>query len=373
MAVLLLTTPAFAVETLTDDAICISSPSAVLMEKESGEIIYEKGAHERRPPASVTKVMTMLLIVEAIERGDISLSDVVIASERAASFGGSCVYLEEGERMSVDEMLKCITVVSANDCAVAMSEFLCGSEQSFVKRMNERAAELGLKDTNFTNCTGLFEDPDHYTSAYDIAVMSRELIRHELIKDYSTIWMDSIRGGKFGLTNTNKLVAHYSGCTGLKTGFTSKAMYCLSATAQRDGIEFIAVIMHAKSIDARNKDAKALLDYGFANYTLCPLRSPDTLPPVRVKFGTADSVQPLYEGEPYALIPKAGSGDISYGITLPDCIAAPIAKGQRLGTLTVSVGGEEKFTVPLVSDSSVSRASFFGMFVQLLKIYAGIG
>ena len=193
-------------EPLRDGELKISAPSAVLMEKETGELLYEKGAHERRPPASVTKVMTLLLIVEDIESGKIALEDVVTASARAASFGGSCVYLEEGERMSVDEMLKCIAVVSANDCAVAMAEHLCGSEEVFVERMNRRAAELGMADTHFTNCTGLFEDPEHYTTAYDIALMSRELVRHELAKRYTTIWMDTIRGGAFGLSNTNKLV-----------------------------------------------------------------------------------------------------------------------------------------------------------------------
>ena len=279
---------AAAPETLRDDAIDIKAPSAVLMEKQSGEVIYEKNAHERMAPASVTKVMTMLLIVEAIENGDISLDDTVIASERAASFGGSCVFLEEGEKMSVHEMLKCISVVSANDCAVAMAEHLCGSEQSFVERMNARAEELGMKNTHFTNCTGLFDDREHYTSAYDIALMSRELIRHDLIKDYTTIWMDSIRNGEFGLSNTNKLVYYYEGCTGLKTGFTSLAMYCLSATAMRDGVEYIAVIMHAESVDSRNNDAKALLNYAFANYTLCPLRQESALPPVSVELGKGD-------------------------------------------------------------------------------------
>ena len=223
LCIVMLTSPVYAINTLTDDDIDISAPSAILMEKVTGEVIYEKNSHERLPPASVTKVMTMLLIVEAVERGDISLDDTVIASERAASFGGSCVFLEEGEKMSVHEMLKCICVVSANDCAVAMAEHLCGSEQTFVARMNDRARELGLKDTNFKNCTGLFEDDEHYTSAYDIAVMSRELIRHDMIKDYTTIWMDTIRGGEFGLSNTNKLVYYYDGCTGLKTGFTEKA------------------------------------------------------------------------------------------------------------------------------------------------------
>lgn len=373
LAAVILTMPAAAVTTLTDDALSIKAPSAVLMEKESGEVIYEKGAHERRPPASVTKVMTILLIVEALERGDIALSDTVTASARAASFGGSCVYLEEGEKMSVDEMLKCITVVSANDCAVAMSEFLCGSEQSFVRKMNERAAALGMADTNFTNCTGLFDDTNHYTTAYDIALMSRELIKHDMIKKYSTIWTDSIRNGEFGLTNTNKLVTRYDGCTGLKTGFTSDAMYCLSATAERDGMELIAVIMHGGSIDDRNSDAKALLDHGFANYTVCSLRAPGVLPPVRVRLGTADSVQPVYEGEEFALIEKAGSKDISYSVELCDSVSAPVYEGDRLGTLTVTVGDKALREVPIVAGSGVDRASFFGMFTELLKIYIGIG
>lgn len=373
LAALMLTAPAYAIETLSDDAIEISAPSAMLMEKVTGEVIYEKNSHERIPPASVTKVMTLLLIIEAIDRGDISLEDTVIASARAASFGGSCVFLEEGEKMSVHEMLKCIAVVSANDCAVAMAEHLCGSEQAFVQRMNERAAQLGLKDTHFCNCTGLFEDPEHYSSAYDIAVMSRELIRHELIKDYTTIWMDSIRNGEFGLSNTNKLVYYYEGCTGLKTGFTNEAMYCLSATAERDGVEFIAVIMHGETIESRNDDAKALLNYGFANYRLLPLRSPDVLPPVRVSLGEADSVQPVYDGAEAALVPKSGLGEVTYKVELPDTLTAPIAKGQQIGTLTVSSGERELYSVPLVSDTEVSRAGFGSTLLELLKGYVGLG
>lgn len=373
LAALILSTPAYAVETITDDAIDIKAPSAILMEKTSGEVIYEKNAHEKRPPASVTKVMTLLLIVEAIERGDISLDDTVIASERAASFGGSCVYLEEGEKMSVDEMLKCITVVSANDCAVAMSEFLCGSEQAFVQRMNERAAELGLKDTHFCNCTGLFEDPEHYTSAYDLAVMSRALIKHDLIKKYSTIWMDSIRNGEFGLSNTNKLVYYYDGCTGLKTGYTDKAMYCLSATAERNGIEYIAVIMHGDSIESRNNDAKALLNYGFANYKLCSLRSYEVLPPVKVRLGNCDSVQPVYTGEETALIKRSGTADITYDVDLPESVAAPVEKEQKLGTLTVRINGEVFREVPLVAGSDVGRAGLLGIFTNIALSYLGIG
>ena len=373
LCIVMLTSPVYAINTLTDDDIDISAPSAILMEKVTGEVIYEKNSHERLPPASVTKVMTMLLIVEAVERGDISLDDTVIASERAASFGGSCVFLEEGEKMSVAEMLKCICVVSANDCAVAMAEHLCGSEQAFVARMNDRARELGLKDTNFKNCTGLFEDDEHYTSAYDIAVMSRELIRHDMIKDYTTIWMDTIRGGEFGLSNTNKLVYYYDGCTGLKTGFTEKAMYCLSATAEREGVEYIAVIMHADTIDKRNNDAKALLSYGFANYRLMPLRSPDVLPPVRVTLGSADSVQPVYDGAEAALVPKNGIGEVSYELDLPDTITAPVEKGQQIGTLRVVSDGKELYSVKLLADSSVGRASFGRTLLELVKSYVGLG
>ena len=364
-----LTSPVYAIDILTDDDIEISAPSAILTEKVTGEVIYEKNAHERLPPASVTKIMTMLLIVEAIVGGDISLEDTVTASERAASFGGSCVYLEQGEKMSVGEMLKCICVVSANDCAVAMAEHLCGSEQAFVSRMNERARQLGMKDTVFKNCTGLFDDDGHYTSAYDVAVMSRELISHDLIKQYSSIWMDSIRNGEFGLSNTNKLVYYYDGCTGLKTGFTEKAMYCLSATAERDGVEYIAVIMHAASSDKRNSDAKALLNYGFANFRLLPLRSPDVLPPVRVSLGEADSVQPLYDGAQAALVPKSGTGDVSYELDLPEMLTAPVSKGQRIGTLSIFSGGRTLFSVPLVSDCTVARAGFCATLLELLKNY----
>lgn len=361
-----------AVTVLTDDDIAISAPSAVLIEKESGELIYDKSSHERLPPASVTKVMTMLLIVEAIDSGSISLDDTVIASERAASFGGSCVYLEEGEKMSVDEMLKCISVVSANDCAVAMAEFMCGTEQAFVKKMNERAQDLGLADTHFTNCTGLFDDDEHYTSAYDIAIMSRELLMHPLIKDYTTIWMDSIRGGEFGLSNTNKLVYYYEGCTGLKTGYTSLAGYCLSASAERDGMELIAVIMNGESSASRNEDAKTLLSFGFASYAVCPLTSPDVLPPVSVVLGECDSVQPVYGGEATALILKQEQPKLRYEVELPDSVAAPVEAGQQIGTLKVYLGDEVFRSVPLAAGSSVSRASLPNIFLRLLSVFAGL-
>jgi D-alanyl-D-alanine carboxypeptidase (penicillin-binding protein 5/6) len=371
LAVITLITPALAIDTLSGGDIEIKAPSAVLMEKTTGEVIYEKDAHKRMYPASVTKVMTMLLIAEAIENGDISLDDMVTASARAASFGGSCVYLKEGEKLSVSDMLKCIAVVSANDCAVAMAEYLCGTEQAFVDKMNSRAASLGLSDTHFKNCTGLFEDPEHYTSAYDIAVMSRELIKHELIKKYTTIWMDSIRGGKFGLSSTNKLVYYYEGCTGLKTGFTNQAMYCLSATAMRGGVEYIAVIMHGQTSDERNADAKTLLNYAFANYTLCPLRANRALAPIPVLLGSVDSVQPAYSGADAVLVPKQGSADIEYSVDLPDKLTAPVSKGSRLGTLTVKNASGTIAEVPIIAGNAAERLSVPQIFLRLAANLAG--
>ena len=368
---MLLLTPSLAIEPLHDDDITIAAPSAILMEKQSGQIIYEKNAHEKMSPASVTKVMTMLLIVEAIDRGEIALSDMVTASTRASTFGGSCVYLKEGEKMSVEEMLKCIAVVSANDCAVAMAEHMCGTEQSFVDKMNARAVELGLENTNFKNCTGLFEDPEHYTTAYDIAVMSRELIKHEMIKAYTTIWMDTIRNGEFGLSSTNKLVYYYEGCTGLKTGYTNTAMYCISATAQREGVEYIAVIMHAESSDSRNNDAKTLLSYGFANYALCPLRASFPLAPVSVDLGKVNSVQPVYDGPEAMLMTKAGSAGVEYSVEIPETVCAPISAGDKLGVLTASLDGEVLAQVPIVAESSVPRQSIPEIFGNLFKILVG--
>ncbi len=269
----------------SDGGLSVSAPSALLMEKETGTVLYEKNAHERLFPASVTKVMTMLLIAEDVDSGRLSLDETVTASARAASFGGSCVYLEEGEQMTAGEMLKCVAVVSANDCAVAMAEHLAGTEESFVARMNRRAEELGLKDTHFTSCSGLYDDGEHYSSAWDIAVMSRELLKHPFIKDYTTIWLDSIRGGAFELNNTNKLVYWYPGCTGLKTGYTSTALFCLAASAEREGTEYIAVVLRCETPEQRNQDAKTLLNYAFANYRLCPLRPEEPLREMPVDMG----------------------------------------------------------------------------------------
>lgn len=358
-------------DTSAGSSLSVSAPSALLMEKETGAVLYEKNAHEHLSPASVTKVMTLLLIVEDIESGKTSLTDTVTASARAASFGGSCVYLEEGEQMSVSDMLKCIAVVSANDCAVAMAEHLSGTEEVFVERMNRRAQELGMEDTHFVNCTGLFDDRNHYTSAYDIALMSRELIRHDLIKDYSTIWMDSIRNGAFELTNTNKLVYWYPGCTGLKTGFTNTAMYCLSATAERDGVEYIAVILHAESIDKRNADARSLLNYAFANYGLCPLRPAKVPTELPVELGRAGSVALRIDGDESALVAK-GNAEPEFSFSLPESVTAPVRAGDRLGTLRVSLDGEDLALLPVVAAEDVARIGFGGIFARLAGSLIGL-
>ena len=344
-------------------ALTVSAPSAILMEKETGEILFEKNAHDPGFPASVTKIMTMLLIVEAIESGAVSPDDVVTASDRAASFGGSCVFLEAGEQMSVRDMLKCIAVVSANDCAVAMAEFLCGSEETFVKKMNERGKALGLEHTHFSNCSGLFDDGQHFTTAYDVALMSRELIRHEAVKEYTTIWMDSIRGGEFELVNTNRLVNRYPGCTGLKTGYTSTARYCLSATAERNGVEYIAVVMHAESAEARNRDAETLLSYAFANYRLIPLSDGKPLPALPVELGRKKRVPLTAEGPAYRLAPKGG--EPSYALTLDPSAAAPVRRGQRVGSLRVTVGGEQIAELPICAAEDVARIGFGGLFAKL--------
>ena len=348
---------------LSGDDIGIDAPSAILMEKQTGTVLYEKDADKRLSPASVTKIMTMLLIVEAIESGKTSLDSIVTASERAASFGGSCVYLEEGEQMSVSEMLKCIAVVSANDCAVAMSEFLCVSEEQFVKRMNARAAELKMQNTHFTNCTGLFDNSEHYTSARDIAIMSRELIKHDMIKQYTTIWMDSIRDGEFELTNTNRLVKRYTGCTGLKTGYTSGAMYCLSATAEREGREFIAVVMHCGSIDSRNADAAKLLDYAFANFAVYP-RTDGQPPVLNVELGRAKTVRTRYAGDEYVLSDK-GRGEAKYALTVPERLRAPVREGDSVGILTVTIDGKKVDEIDVIAAETVEKLSFFGIFALL--------
>lgn len=364
----LLAAPAAALDARDPAAPEVAAPSAVLIERETGTVLYAKDETERRPPASVTKVMTLLLIAEAVDSGELALDDMVTASERAASMGGSQIWLEVGEQLSVSDMIKCVAVVSANDCAVALAEHLCGSEAAFVERMNRRAEELGLENTQFTNCTGLFDDTAHYTCALDIAVMSRELLGHEWIKDYTTIWMDSVRDGASELTNTNKLVRYYEGCTGLKTGYTSTAMYCLSASAERDGTEYIAVIMHAESIESRNKDASALLDYGFANFRLCPLTSGEELPDVAVELGTEAYVTPVYDGGGAVLLRTKDAQGLTWSLDLPESVAAPVRAGERLGTLTLSNDSGPVAEVPILAGGTSERLSAPGIFIRLVSL-----
>lgn len=344
--------------------------SAVLMDVATGTVLYEKNAHEALAPASVTKVMTMLLIMEAIDSGTLGYGDTVTTSEAAARKGGSQVYLKVGEQMSVEEMLKSIAVSSANDCACAMAEHLSGSEEAFVERMNQKAQELSMEDTHFVNCTGLDDSPEaknHKTSAYDVALMSRELLgKHPDIRKFTTIWMDTIRNGAFGLSNTNKLIRFYPGATGLKTGFTSGAGYCLSASAERENMELIAVTMGAESSKIRNAACKTLLDYGFAGFALV---SPtlDEAPQVPVRLGKEAQVEAALQEESSVLIPKAQKPGLTTEIQLEECCTAPVEKGTVLGTLTLRSGGETLLEVPLVAAREVKRKTFLDQLVLILR------
>ncbi len=356
---------------VSPDLFSLQVESAVLMEKTTGTVIYEKCPTLRLAPASVTKVMTMLLVVEAIESGVLRLDDVVTASAHARGMGGSQIWLEDGERMSVSDMLKCVAVVSANDCAVALAEHLAGSEEAFVGRMNDRAASLGCADTHFTNCTGLFDDDDHYTCARDLALMSRELISHEMIKSYTTIWTDSVRGGEFGLSNTNKLIRYYAGATGLKTGYTSKAGHCLAATAERDGTEYIAVVMNGVNSAARFEAAKTLLNYAFANCARIELRPEAAIAPIPVRLGTADAVQPVCDGPECVLLEKSRTAALRCEVELPPCVEAPVKRGDALGTLIVSSSEGVLYEVPLVAADDVERMGIFQIFSLLFRVFVG--
>ena len=348
----------------------VAGKSSLLMDVETGTVLQEHNAHEKLAPASVTKIMTMLLIMEAVDSKKIAMTDMVTASEAAAAKGGSQIFLKAGETMSVTEMLKSIAVSSANDCACAMAEHLAGSEEAFVARMNERAAELGMQDTHFVNCTGLDDDPEaekHRTSAYDIALMSRELLKnHPDIKKFTTIWMDTVRNGTFGLSNTNKLVRFYQGATGLKTGFTSGAGYCLSATALRDGMELIAVVMGADTSANRNAACKQLLDYGFANYTVITPELPEP-EPMAVKLGKEKTVEAVLGDTGGILLDKARKSGISMELSVEESVTAPVSRGQRLGTLTVKTGEQILKQVPLVAAEGVQRMTFGDLFGMVLR------
>ena len=369
LLMLVLVLPAL-ISGVSGEGLDVPVKSAVLMDVATGTVLYEKNAHEALAPASVTKVMTMLLIMEAIDSGTLGYGDTVTASEAAARKGGSQVYLKVGEQMSVEEMLKSIAVSSANDCACAMAEHLSGSEEAFVERMNQKAKELSMEDTHFVNCTGLDDSPEaknHKTSAYDVALMSRELLgKHPDIRKFTTIWMDTIRNGAFGLSNTNKLIRFYPGATGLKTGFTSGAGYCLSASAERENMELIAVTMGAESSKIRNAACKTLLDYGFAGFALV---SPalDEAPQVPVRLGKEAQVEAALQEESSVLIPKAQKPGLTTEIQLEEFCTAPVEKGAVLGTLTLRSGGETLLEVPLVAAREVKRKTFLDQLVLILR------
>ena len=353
------------------NALEISAPAALLMEKDTGTILYEKDAHTRLEPASITKIMTILLTMEAIDRGQLTPETLVSASAHACSMGGSQIWLREREVMPVSDLLKAVCVVSANDCAVALAEQIAGSEEAFVEKMNARAAELGMEDTHFCNATGLPAE-GHLTSAHDIALMSRELIlRHPEIREKTTIWMDALRGGASQLVNTNKLIRFYQGATGLKTGSTDAARYCLSATAERDGMELIAVVLKSPTSAQRFEDARTLLDHGFASYTLRRIEPETPLPPIPVQLGTAASVLPeLGEGNGL-LLKKEEAGALTQQLTLPEQIDAPVSRGQQLGTLSVFSGETLLAELPLTASEDVPRLTFLQLFLRILK--AGTG
>lgn len=342
----------------------VECASAILMEKETGTILFEQNAHDKLEPASVTKVMTLLLVMEALDSGRLNITDSVTVSAHAASMGGSQVFLKEGEQMTVDDMVKAVAVVSGNDAAVALGEHLAGSEEGFVALMNRRAAELGMADTSFSNCTGL-PAAGHLTSAHDIALMSRELLMHPAIRTYTTIWMDTIRGGQFQLANTNKLVRFYEGATGLKTGSTDSALYCLSGSAEREGMELISVVMKAPTSEKRFDSAKAMLNFGFANYMLYDVPT-QALPPVEVVLGAAPVVQPVLSRSSRILLDKSDLNAVTTSVRLAPSVEAPVDHGQKLGDLVVSVDGQPRETIPLIADSGVERLTLPGIFLRFV-------
>jgi len=345
----------------------VKAPSAVLMEAQTGKLLYEKNSHEKRPCASITKVMTLLLVMEALDSGKIKLTDTVTASEHAASMGGSDIWLKAGESMCVDDMLKATVIASANDAAVALAEYVAGSEDEFLQQMNKRAQELGMKDTTFKNCNGLDED-GHVTSAYDVALMSRELIKHKKIFDYSKTWMDSLRSGKTQLVNTNKLLKTYKGITGLKTGTTGKAGSCIAATAVRDGVQLIAVVLGATNTKERFSSASTLLDSGFANWSVTtPALPQEALKPVPVLNGMNSMVETTAKADGSILVPKGKANEIKYNITMNNAITAPVEAGEIVGKITYTLGTEVLKEYNICAKTSVAQITFSSAFRLLAK------
>lgn len=359
---LLTALPAAAVEPITD--VEVDAVSALLMEASSGEVLYEKNADAPLPPASVTKIMTLLLVMEAIDSGKLSLTDTVTASAYATSMGGSQIYLKEGEQMSVEDMLKSVIIASANDAAVALAEHIAGSEEAFVRQMNERAKELGMVNTNFENTNGLDDtDTNHVTSARDIAIMSRELIKHEKILEYSSIWMDSIRDGAFGLTNTNRLVRFYKGANGLKTGSTSKAGFCISATAERDGMTLIAVIMGSPSRDVRNREAAKLLDMGFAGYSIYKSDAENLgeIPILKGEKNTCSVQKPEFS----CLVESDKKGSITQEVRLLDNLSAPVRAGDVAGRVTYKCGDEIVAEGDIICTENIKKLGFWDFISEI--------
>lgn len=351
----------------------LTAGSAILIEQNSGQVLYEYNSHEQLRPASVTKIMSILLIMDALNEGKISLDDKVPCSANASSMGGSQIWLNETETLTVHEMLKAICVVSANDCVVAMAEFLAGSEEIFVEQMNERAKQLGMNDTCFKNCHGIDED-GHVTSSYDIALMSKELLtKYPTITEYTTIWMDTLRDGKSQLTNTNRLVRTYKGCTGLKTGSTSLALYNLSASATRNDLSLIAVILKGSTSESRFSEAKKLLDYGFANYSYQTTSTAgEFLQMVPVQKGIEDAVNLVYETSTGALIKNSDKSDITSNIQINENISAPIYKGDVLGNVTFYLGENEIAKVNLIAENDVNKISIMNFFNKITTFWLNL-
>ena len=358
-----------AVETLSSlDDVSASVGAAVLMERETRTCLFESQARSHLPIASVTKVMTLLLITELVDRGELQLEQKVTCSAYAASMGGSQIFLEEGETMTVEDLIKAVAVSSANDGAVALAEAASGSEGAFVEQMNRRARELGMEDTVYANCTGLPCQEEHYSCAWDIALLSCQLLNCEWIRKYTTIWMDTVRDGAFGLSNTNKLIRFYPGATGLKTGFTQEAMYCLSASAMRDGTEYVAVILHAPSSDIRFESAKLLLNHAFANYQLVEVLPDSALAPVPVRMGASPWVQPVLTGQTKLLLEKRRVSGLRKELILAEEAEAPVEKGETLGYLRLLDGeGSELARVELTAGESVRRASWGSVLLMLIR------
>ncbi len=367
LSLLVAVAAAFPALTARGEEVELTAPSAVLMEASTGKVLFEKDPHQVRPCASITKVMTLCLTFDAIESGQLSLTDTLTASAHAASMGGSDIWLKEGEQMTVDDLLKATVIMSANDAAVVLAENVAGSEEAFVQRMNEKAQELGMKDTVFKNCNGLDEE-GHVTSAHDVALMSRELITHEKIFDYTLTWIDYVRDGQTQLVNTNKLIRSYNGITGLKTGTTSQAGSCIAATAERDSLHLISVVLGAESTDNRFRDAAALLDYGFANWAVTVPEAP-TLQNVPVTGGMEETV-PAKVGEMPKLLTKAAErGSVEQSLELREDLAAPVKEGDVIGRVVYRINGEEAAQVEVTAAGSVEEITFSSAFSYLLHSF----